>query len=128
MGYGRVSSVYAHRFIWELFNGPIPDGMCVCHHCDNPPCVNPSHLFLGSHIDNMRDKDTKDRSNNAAKSRPGEFHGSSKLTNEDVLEIRRRYTGRGKGHRANGMELAKEFGVTYGLIWQITARKIWTHI
>lgn len=58
---GRVNW-YAHRFVWTLVNGAIPQGMHVCHHCDNPPCVRPDHLFLGTPKDNMRDRDRKGRS------------------------------------------------------------------
>ena len=56
------SSVLTHRFAWEFENGPIPDGMYVLHHCDNPPCVRPDHLWLGTREENNRDRDLKGRS------------------------------------------------------------------
>lgn len=65
-GYGAMRggdgrTVLAHRLAWELANGPVPEDMCVCHRCDNPPCCNLDHLFLGTHADNMRDRDAKGR-------------------------------------------------------------------
>lgn len=64
-GYGRIKiglqPVVAHRWMWEQEYGPIPDGTLVCHHCDNPPCVRPEHLFLGTHADNAHDRNYKGR-------------------------------------------------------------------
>ena len=111
-GYGRMiigsrtdgtrKSVSAHRISYELTYGEIPIGMEVCHKCDNPPCVNPSHLFLGTRQDNIDDRERKGR-NNPPK---GEKHAKAKLTELDVLTIRKK--------RLQGVsfgKLAKEYGV-----------------
>jgi hypothetical protein len=70
-GYGQISIANrmrrVHRVVWELNRGPIPPGMSVCHRCDNPPCINLGHLFLGSHLDNMKDRDAKGRHGNQRK-------------------------------------------------------------
>lgn len=74
-GYGKFRlgrEQFAHRAQWILTNGPIPKGKCVCHTCDNPPCVNPSHLFIGTQIQNIKDRELKNRGGAA----PGSKNGS----------------------------------------------------
>ncbi len=112
-GYGRVRingqrTSKAHRHAWYLSHGSIPEGMFVCHKCDNPICVNPEHLFLGTAHDNMRDMAAKGRA--AGSTRRGERHPLAKLTEAQVSEIARRYVPRGPG-KSNAGELAREFGV-----------------
>lgn len=110
----------AYRYSWEIHNGSIPDGLFVCHHCDNRKCVRPDHLFLGTQIDNMSDCCQKGRQ---AK---GEGVAGVRLTEEQVLEIRRRYEPRS---RRNGCRaLAREFKVSDGLISYIVNNKIWKHL
>jgi hypothetical protein len=96
----------AHRVSYEMHTGPIPVGMSVCHQCDNKACINPSHFFLGTNLDNVADKVAKGRQTR------------HKLTEADVLAIR----------AANGVsqkELAAQFGVSNGLISGIRTRKVW---
>lgn len=95
-GYGALKvddgpKGYAHRISWELHFGPIPDGLWVLHRCDNPPCVNPAHLFLGTHLDNMADMDAKGRRNH-----PGRAKTHCKRGHEFTPENTRT---REKGHR-----------------------------
>lgn len=121
-GYGRMhvkgSVVDVHRLSWALANGPIPEGMCICHKCDNPPCVNPSHLFLGTDADNIHDRDAKGRTQR------GMRRTSAKLSDGDVIEIRRAYAdGEGNQH-----ELGRSFNVTQQTIWSVVHRVTWTHI
>ena len=123
-GYGRLwvnqHFVNAHRFSWELYCGEIPEDMCVLHKCDNRKCVNPDHLFLGTRIDNNKDRDDKNRQI-AFK---GEDHYNSRLSKLDVLEIRRLYsTGKIKQ-----VILSKMFKVRQAHISGIIRRKAWKHI
>lgn len=123
-GYGVFHSdigSLAHRYSWTLHFGPIPDGLFVCHACDNPACVNPYHLFLGTHKDNMRDMDEKDR--RITPDRTGRFNGHSKLTENDVHEIRRRYK-MGESQSA----LGKEFGVSQSHVSAIILCARWSHV
>src|SRR5688572_27374074 len=97
----------AHRLSWVLTSGPIPEGYEVCHKCDEPLCVKPEHLFLGTHKENMEDMARKNRS------RRGEAATCVRLTESQVREIRSKYRpGHGHGHIA----LAREYGVSYGAI------------
>lgn len=121
-GRGRTR---AHRSGWELFVGPIPDGLFVCHSCDNPACCNPKHWFLGTHRQNMRDMIQKGRRKDI---RPpvhfGEKHPGSKLTQSQVREIREAYVGR-YGQKA---QLAREFGVSTQQIFNILSMKHWVDV
>jgi HNH endonuclease len=111
-GEGRI---YAHRVSWMLHNGPVPHGFQVLHRCDNPPCSNPLHLFLGTPKDNSIDMSLKGRSG-APK---GNAHPRRKLDSSQVLEIRKRY-----GTETN-KKLAVEFGVCAPQICLIGNRKSW---
>ncbi len=127
-GYGRINSggahgkaLEAHRVSWEIHHGPIPSGMMVCHSCDNRPCVNPAHHFLGDALRNNTDMDAKGRRKNGPS--PGEKNGSAKLTEDQVREIRRR---RANGEK--GVTLATEFGVQGSTISWIITGKHWKNI
>ncbi len=104
----------AHRYAWEKEHGSIPDGMCVLHRCDNPPCVNPSHLFLGTRAENSADMVAKGRQAR------GERHWNAKLTEDDVAEIRRRVAS-GERQRT----LARAFGVSNALVCLIVNGRKW---
>jgi hypothetical protein len=123
MRYGRFKfrgvEYHAHRVSWELANGPIPEGLLVCHRCDNPPCVNPAHLFLGTQADNLADRDAKGR----AVYRRGSKNGAAKLTEESVRHIRRRLK-EGELQKT----LAAEYGVSQSLIAQIRKGQVWGHV
>lgn len=108
----------ASRIAYMLANGVDPSEAMVCHSCDNPPCCNPSHLWLGSHGDNMKDMALKGRAHVIGWC--GDDHPRSKLSSVDVLTI-----------RASGTPtsiLAREFGVTTSAIYNIRERKTWRHL
>ena len=123
-GYGhfrfRGKDRGTHRFSWLLHNGIIPEGLCVLHDCDNPACVNPAHLFLGTHKDNTQDSIKKGR----WPDRNGEAAGGSKLTEAQVLSIRAEY----KIGNISQRELARKYNVSHDTIWRIVTRKSWRHI
>lgn len=122
-GYGKLGAVApqratfsAHRVSYELNVGPIPDGMMVCHRCDNPPCVNPAHLFLGTASDNRADQQAKGRFN------PGDRFGAkaanARLTEDQVREIR-------CSPHVPVSAFAERFGVTGRAIRLVRSGKTW---
>lgn len=116
----------AHRIAYELVVGPIPIGLCVCHHCDNPPCCNPAHLFLGTIADNNADKVAKGRAGRTGKRSGwarGEGHGCARLTTADVIALRRRHV---EGESQSS--LAREFGVHVSTVHLVVHRKKWAHV
>ena len=117
---GRNQS--AHRVAWELTHGPIPPGIHVLHTCDNPGCVNPGHLKLGTHRDNMRDRQVRGRHSRASRN-VGERHPMSRLKATQVQEIRRQYELGTKQH-----ELAHRYGVGRPYISMIVNRRVWRHL
>lgn len=120
-GYGvmgiKKRSLHPHRVSYEVHNGPIPDGMFVCHTCDNPSCVNPYHLFLGTPADNMNDMKMKGRSSY------GERNPNSILTEDDVRTIHRRHQ-----HGESGTSIARSYGVHRNAIYLITNGTNWSHV
>jgi hypothetical protein len=122
-GYGRFmfgsnGVVLAHRVAWEIANGPIPEGIKVLHKCDNPKCVNPEHLFLGTQQDNMNDMYSKGRGP------VGEKASSHKLTKEQVIHILNSY----RKDKRTITALAKEYSVSYSSIKYIVKRRTWKHL
>lgn len=122
-GYGIFQNVLAHRFIYQQIHGrALPPDMCVCHHCDNPACVRPSHLFEGTRGQNAADRHAKGRNGNPIRHK-GSRHHKAKLTERDVVEIRRRFTA---GESRNA--LAAAFKVCHSSICQILDRTTWRHV
>jgi hypothetical protein len=173
-GYGMIRTTgnksdsfrLAHRISWFLANGDIPEGFHVLHRCDNPGCVNPDHLFLGTHLENMRDKLSKGRafpdgwlenvraasekrkhpdgtweerrkafsksfvgpiqknSGHFSDETAGTGNNKAKLSEQQVLEMRRLHAEAGTCYS----DLAKQFGVTKGMVGHIVRRVCWSHI
>lgn len=121
-GYGLFSfnkqTRYAHRYSYELANGPIPKGLFICHSCDNPACCNPSHLFAGTQSENIQDAVNKGRHKHGAF--PGSKNPSSKLTEQDVLDIR--------SMPGPNRLIAEKYGVSKYTIDEIRTRATWKHI
>lgn len=134
-GYGRVKvggkSFRVHRRVWALLSGPIPDGIDVLHSCDNPPCCNPDHLFLGTNQDNVDDRTAKGRHSSGAahwmRRLPGrlrgECNGKAVLTVDDVRCIRARHV---LGER--NIDIARSLGVGKSTIFNVVTRRTWNHV
>ena len=122
-GYGMFAvartNQQAHRVAYRLYVGEIPDGLCVCHKCDNRKCVNPDHLFLGTQADNMRDRNSKGRQFDNS----GEKNGRSKLSDAQAIEI----ISRCRAGETQG-RLAKEFGVTPPAISYVVCHSTWSKL
>jgi hypothetical protein len=119
---GAGMYVRVTRWTYEQFVGPIPEGKNLCHRCDNPPCVNPAHLWLGTHAENHADREAKGRGGQWMTR--GESHVNHKLTADQVREIRSRYAAGGVSQAS----LAASFGVSDQLISLIVRRKKWAHL
>lgn len=121
-GYGvvilrRGKTMLCNRASWVLCNGPIPSGKQILHRCDNPACVNPAHLFIGTHVENMQDRQDKGRTPK------GEHSGSHKLTTETVLKIREEYAS-----GTNRCQLSRKYHTSKSNVFSIVHRLSWRHI
>lgn len=130
----RPQRFATHRISWALVNGAIPRGMCICHRCDVPLCVNPDHLFVGTQADNLRDAWEKGRARGHtftieererahANRAIGSRLGSARLTEARVIELREL--------RASGVSIAdlvQRFGLNRGTIWKAATRRSWRHV
>ena len=120
-GYGLIkrkdgAQLRAHRVAYELAYGEIPAGMFVCHRCDNPRCIRPSHLFLGSHDENMADMVIKNRVARMC----GESNGSAKLGSDEVISIRAIVDSYSR--------IARRFGISPSAVGLIKRRERWAHL
>jgi hypothetical protein len=126
-GYGhftnyRSGSNRAHRIAWRLTSGTDAGAAMVCHRCDNPPCCNPAHLYIGTAVENNRDRVARGRWRGG--SPPGERSGRAKLTDASVREIRSRFAAGGVSKKS----LAREYGVSGTVIRHVITRVTWRHV
>jgi len=121
--YGKIrylgKTFRAHRASYILFNGEIPRGKLVCHSCDNPLCINPDHLFIGSQKENIRDMDSKNRRADLK----GENHPCNKLKITDILEIKKLLS-----LNISQKIIAKKFNCHQSNISNIKRKKLWGHV
>lgn len=141
IGVGKNKLTLVHRLSYTLHLGAIPEGMFVCHKCDNPQCVRPDHLFIGTVKDNVADMISKGRQvltkgpgwKKGNKNyllvdhKKGESHPSSKLTESDVVEVRSRWSNR-HVTKVTQQQLANEKGVSRSAISEILRGRNWKHI
>lgn len=122
-GYGSVSinnkEYLAHRVAWLVARGPIPNGLCVCHKCDTPACINAEHLFLGTQADNMADMKAKGRGRNST----GENNPKAKLNPDSVRKIRERVAA-----GVDSRDIADEFGIYRSTVYKIASGETWRHV
>lgn len=125
MGVQNRGTQLVHRIVYRLCVGKVAPSQEVCHDCDNPSCVKPAHLFVGTHTDNMRDAANKGRIK--VRDSRGEKNPFAKLTEEIVLHIRRRWPEL-KGTKDRAGVLAKEAGVTRPTVYRVVNGAIWRHV
>jgi len=130
-----VASISASRQAWIFTHGPIPDGLQVCHHCDNPPCVRPDHLFLGTGKQNIQDAVSKGRMLGRTRTQPlgpkipsggmrGVLHHCARFTVDDIRTMRQRYDS----GEASMCQLAREYGANVGHMSRILRRLYWKSV